>query len=115
MTAKAKKGASPLHLSNKELRRELCRADVIIMTAVSAMNTQQQKVLEQTLMNCHITERADPLAEDTRLQAMHRITPTRDYRKLALIVLAVVFGLAWLSTQTERQILQAEAAQIQGR
>lgn len=115
MTIKNKKGASPLRLSNQELRRELCRADVIIMTAVSAMNTQQQKVLEQTLMNCHITERADPLAEDTRLQAMHRITPTRDYSKLALIVLAVVFGLAWLSTQTEMQILQAEAAQIQGR
>ena len=114
MGTKTKKGASPLHLNNKELRRELHRANVIIMTAVSAMSAQQQKVLELTLINCHTTERADPLAEDTRLQAMHRITPKRDYSKLALIVLALILGLAWISTQTEMQILQAEAAQVQG-
>lgn len=114
MTTKTKKGASALRLNNTELRRELHRADVIIMTAVSQMSAQDQKVLELTLINCHTTERADPLAETVRLQAMHRITPKRDYSKLALIVLALILGLAWISTQTEVQILQAEAAQVQG-
>lgn len=117
MTAKAKKlkGASPLHLDNIELRRELYRADAIILNAVSMMSVANQLVLQSKLVDCHVTSADDPLAEDTRLAAMHRITPKRDYSKLALIVLAVVFGLAWLSTQTEMQILQAEAAQIQGR
>lgn len=114
MTSKTKKGASALRLNNTELRRELRRADVIIMTAVSAMSAQQQQALQLTLMSCHITERADPLAETVRLQAMHRITPKRDYSKLVLIVVALVLALAWVSTQTEMQILQAEAAQIQG-
>lgn len=114
MTTKTKKGASPLRLNNTELRRELHRADVIIMTAVSQMSAQDQKTLELTLINCHTTERADPLAETVRLQAMHRITPKRDYSKLVLIVLALILGLAWISTQTEMQILQAEAAQVRG-
>ena len=92
MGTKTKKGASPLHLNNKELRRELHRADVIIMTAVSAMSAQQQKVLELTLINCHTTERADPLAEDTRLQAMHRITPKCDYVKLFLFIATLLLS-----------------------
>ncbi len=115
MTTKTKKGASPLRLNNTELRRELHRADVIIMTAVSQMSAQDQTLLKMTLKNCHITDDTDPLAETVRLQAMHRITPTRDYIKLALIVLALILGIAWISTQTEVQILQAEAAQTQGR
>ena len=116
MTAKAKKlkGASPLHLDNIELRRELYRADAIILNAVSMMSVANQLVLQSKLVDCHVTSADDPLAEDTRLAAMHRITPKRDYSKLALIVLALILGLAWISTQTEVQILQAEAAQVQG-
>ena len=114
MTTKAKTGASPLHLDNTELRRELHRADLIIMTSLSLMHPHTQELLKYELADCHVTDASDPIAEDSRQQALHRITPKRDYSKLALIVLAVVFGLAWLSTQTEVQILQAEAAQIQG-
>lgn len=114
MATKTKKGASSLRLNNTELRHELRRADVIIMTAVSQMSAQDQTLLKMTLKNCHITDDADPLAETVRLQAMHRITPKRDYSKLVLIVLALILGLAWISTQTEMQILQAEAAQVQG-
>lgn len=115
MTTKTKKGASALRLNNTELRHELHRADIIIMHAVSLMAPDTQELLKHQLERCHTTDASDPLADDTRLQAMHRITPKRDYHKLALIVLALVLALAWVSTQTELQILQSEVAQIQGR
>lgn len=114
MTTKTKKGASPLRLNNTELRRELHRADIIIMHAVSLMTPDTQELLKDQLERCHTTDAIDPLGEDARLQAMHRITPRRDYSRLALIVLALILGIAWISTQTEVQILQAEAAQVQG-
>lgn len=114
MTIKNKKGASPLRLSNKELRRELCRADVIIMTAVSQMSAQDQQTLELTLINCHTTDRADPLAETVRLQAMHRITPRRDWLKLVLAAFIVLLGVGLVASNDENQRLSDHLTQIQG-
>lgn len=94
MTAKAKtlKGASPLHLDNKELRLELRRADVVIMTAVSLLSLPKQIELEDQLVDSHITDIADPFAHDARLQAMHRITPKCDYVKLFLLIAALLLA-----------------------
>lgn len=92
MTAKAKKGASPLHLNNKELRRELYRADVIILTALSMLDIEQHTMLERKLIDCHVTDDQDPLADSARLQAMHRITPKCDYVKLILWIAALILS-----------------------
>lgn len=94
MTSKAKnlKGASPLYLNNKELRRELYRADVILMTALSMMHTHQQQTLKHRLERCHTTDASDPLAENSRLQAMHRITPKCDYVKLFLFIATLILS-----------------------
>lgn len=96
MSFKAKnlKGASPLHLNNKELRRELYRADVIILTALSLMHAHQQQTLKYQLERCHTTEASDPLAEETRMQAMHRITAKCefDYIKLFLFTATLILS-----------------------
>ena len=114
MSTTTKKGASPLQLNNKELRLELRRADVIIMTAVSLLSTRQQADLEDQLIDCHITDDADPLADTARLQAMHRITPKCNYHGIMLIILALVLGVAWYSVQADNQLLRAELVQVQG-
>ena len=112
MTAKAKKGASQLHLNNKELRRELYRADVIILTALSLMHSHEQEQLKHQLTSCQTTTTSDPLAEDARLEAMHRIKPKCDYNKMMLIILALILALAWYSAQTDIQFLQAQLVQV---
>ena len=114
MTTKAKTGASPLHLDNTELRRELHRADLIIMTSLSLMHPHTQELLKYELADCHVTDASDPLAEDSRLQALHRITPKRDYYKWALLLLILVLGAAWYSVQAENQQLHAQLTQVQG-
>lgn len=114
MTAKAKTGASQLYLDNAELRRELHRADTIIMTAVSLLSVQHQTTLEDQLIDCYVTSDADPLAELTRLDAMHRITPKRDYNKILLIILILGLCAAWYSVQADNQQLRAELTQVQG-
>ena len=114
MSKQSKKGASPLQPNSKELRLELRRADIIIMTAVSMLSSEQIEALENQLMDCHITDDADPLAEDLRLQAMHRVEPKCDYHKLALFILILVLGVAWYSVQADNQLLHAKVAQVQG-
>lgn len=92
MTKKTKTGASPLHLDNTELRRELHRADLIIMTSLSLMHPHTQELLKYELADCHVTDASDPLAEDSRQQALHRITPKCDYVKLFLFIATLLLS-----------------------
>lgn len=114
MTKKTKTGASPLHLDNTELRRELYRADAIILNAVSMMSVANQLVLQSRLVDCHVTSADDPLAEDTRLAAMHRITPKYDWLKTGLAALIILLSVGLVVINDENQRLSDQLAVMQG-
>lgn len=104
-------GASPLHLNNKELRRELIHADAIIANIESIVIDEQKSCLEaMNVINASATS-SDPFRSEARKQAMHRTTKKHDYLKIALVTLCILLGFAWYSAQLERDLYMAEIEQ----
>lgn len=104
-------GASPLHLNNKELRRELAYADTIIANIESVIIDEQKRCLEAMNAINAGTTASDPFRSESRKRVMHRITPKRDYLKIILIVLCIFLGMAWYTAQQERDFVMQQAAQ----
>lgn len=104
-------GASPLHLNNKELRRELAYADTIIANIESIIIDEQKGCLEaMNAINANATS-SDPFRSESRKRVMHRITPKRDYLKIILIALCILLGFAWYTAQQERDFFMQQTAQ----
>lgn len=103
-------GASPLHLNNKELRRELAYADTIIANIESIIIDEQKGCLEaMNAINANATS-SDPFRSESRKRVMHRITPKRDYLKIILIALCILLGFAWYTAQQERDFFMQQTA-----
>ena len=103
-------GASPLHLNPQELRRELRRADTIISNAYARLSVSDKLILAYQQNKQGITPTHDPMGAAKRRQAMHRITPKRDYIIIALTLAIAFLVLAWCASRTNNDLLRAELA-----
>lgn len=101
-------GASPLHLNNKELRRELAYADAIIANIESIIIDEQKGCLEAMNVINAGANSSDPFRSEARKQAMHRTAKKHDYLKIALIALCILLSVAWYSTQQDHDLLMAQ-------
>lgn len=106
-------GASPLHLNLLELRCELRRADDIINHACKLLGKEGTAELQYWLIEDGITTEHDPLFTKSRYQAMHRITPKRDYVMVVFMCIIAVLTITNIASRTDNDLLTAELAQAQ--
>ena len=109
--SKKLKGASTLHLNLHELRYELIRADNIINHTCQLLGKDGTAELQYWLIEDGITTDHDPLFTKSRQQAMHRITPKRDYVIITFMLIIAFLVLAWCAERTDNDLLRAEQAQ----
>ncbi len=104
----SKTGASARQLDERELHRELRRADTAIEAATSIMRPAQVRKLHTTLAITGVVEDDDWLGKDARHTALNRIKPKPDYTKIMLIALCIFLGWAWYSAQLDRDLFMAQ-------
>lgn len=104
-------GATPRKLNERELHRELRRADLIISSAMQYIPDADISDLDDALVGRGLTSADDFAAYSARQDALNRITPKRDYLKIMLIVLCILLGWAWYTAQLDRDLFMAQIAQ----
>ena len=109
---KNKTGASPRKLNERELHRELRRAELTIEAAASVMHPNKVIQLHKMLVINGVIDDEDWLGKDARQAALNRTKPRFDYFKRILIVLCTVLSLGWCSDQTADELQRAETAYV---
>ena len=104
----SKTGATPRQLNERELHRELRRADTAIEAATSIMRPTQVRKLHTTLAITGVVEDDDWLGRETRKAALNRTKPKPDYLKIMLIALCIFLGWAWYTAQLDRDLFMAQ-------
>lgn len=108
MKTPKQKGATRCHQNERDLHRELRRADKTIEAAASIMRTNQVSKLHNMLVINGVIEEEDWLGKDARHTALNRIKPKPDYTKIMLIALCIFLGWAWYSAQLDRDLFMAQ-------
>lgn len=102
------KGATQRQLNERELHRELRRAERAIEMATTMMSLDQTLRLHKALVINKIADDEDWLGADARHVALNRIKPKRDYLKIILVALCILLGWAWYSAQLDRDLFIAQ-------
>ena len=106
----SKTGATPRQLNERELHRELRRADFIIDDAMGLLSPADRRSLNAQQAILGITDPLDPRGKKSRKAALNRIKPKPDYNKIMLIALCILLGWAWYTAQQDRDLFMQPIA-----
>ena len=104
-------GAAPRKLCERELHRELRRADTIIANAHRHLTPAQKLVVAYEQSHQGLTPLDDPQGIESRKAALNRTESRPDIIKIMLVVISLILGMAWYAAQTDNDLLRAELQQ----